>query len=103
MRCAVINVVIFALAGFTLAAPLSGAAPARRANALAARDYPKFPGFGNTENTPYISYADDNGNASSGDADDADGGSVTNDAGADGSVDNEGASCEHNLHVLCSA
>lgn len=92
MRCSVINIALLAIASTTLAAPLSGVAPARREGTLAARQYPYFPGFGNTAYSGFPSSG--SGDASTGDADDANGGSVTNNAGPTGTVDNEDASGE---------
>ena len=85
MRCAILSIAVLAFAVSNAALPVSGDTPIRRDLTLEERQYPPFPGFNGYEG--YIPYS--GGDATTGDADDANGGSVTNDAGPDGTVDNE--------------
>ena len=99
MRCAILNIVLVAIAGSAIALPLAEVAPARRDDALEARQYyPPFPGF--PGGTSYAGYSSDSSSSSTGDADDANGGSVTNDGGAAGTISNAGASCESQSYSL---
>ena len=93
MRSAAIPLTLAALVGVVLSNPIP--LPGNLRSILAARQYPgysSFPGFSNDGNNLNYGYTYGS-NAQSGDAGDANGGSVTNDAGADGTIDNTGASC----------
>ena len=119
------------LAGSAIAHPLWGVPPARRLSKLALRDYIPFIGFDNDGNTPSTDFPDFpndfpndfngslngtvdanvdddgnvsvDGNVSSGSASDANGGTVTNDAGADGTIDNDGTSGTRNSNLLLNS
>ena len=96
MRTSTFSIALAAFVGVVAATPIE--LVAERRAPLAARQYPSFPGFGNSNN--YYGYngynnfaASSGGSASTGNAASANGGNVVNNAGADGTINND-ASCE---------
>ena len=94
MRCTIFSAFLVAVAGSAVASPIAAPGSGNVAR-QSYPGYPSFPGFNNNYN-PYSNFdgSDDfGGSVSTGDSGDVDGGSVTNDAGAAGTITNT-ASCK---------
>ena len=99
MRFSVAQLFFAGLIGAAVASPIEYYADQRRADSLAARQYPGYPDspynyYGNGNSFASFQNDDEGGNAQTGDSGNVNGGSVTNTASGDGTVSNDD-SCEY--------